>query len=397
MPWGIKSVLSERSRFVLQSKSEESSHSELCRRFCISRVTGYKWLTRFEKHGLRGLSDQSRRPKTGASAIPHEITTQIVSYRQSHPSWGATKIRKILLRSFQEVPSRRSIHRVLQDCNLVSTRRYHYRRRAPKRVVVKALYSNHIWTVDFKGWWRTRDGKKVFPLTIRDEYSKMVISIKVCPRPTLELVKEAFTECFERYGLPEYIRSDNGTPFAYSGGLCGLSRLSAWWIKLGIVPNFIPPASPQFNAGHERMHRDMAQDLEATPARNRSQQQAIADQWREEFNTVRPHDALKDKTPSQVYRKSSIKYKTAEPALEYPEERMLKRFVNKQGAFRFKGKRYFLSKALGKENIGLEFTDSNTVNIWFGTTLLVQADAEFSNFLEYDLITGRLTDTKIVA
>jgi putative transposase len=396
MPWRTTDMLSQRSQFIVESKSGDFSHSELCRKYGISRTAGYKWRDRFEIEGIRGLGDRSRKPKTTNKKVSYELTTQIVSYRQAHRSWGASKIRTILMREFSDVPSRRTIHRVLQECNLVSTRRRHYRRKPQERVVVKARYNNHIWTVDFKGWWRTKDGKKVFPLTIRDEYSKFVLAIEVLPSPCLDLAKEAFISCFERFGLPEYIRSDNGTPFSFSNGLCGLSRLSAWWIKLGVVPNFIPPASPQFNAGHERMHRDMAADLETSPARNITQQQIVTDQWREDFNKLRPHSALQDKTPAQVYKRSKIKYRLSEPALEYPVH-MLQRFVNKQGAFRFNGNRIFISKAIGGENVGLEFTDPGSVDIWFSTSRLAHWDTNSNKITEYNLITGTFSDIKIAA
>lgn len=397
MPWRMTSMLSQRSQFILELKSGEYSLSELCRKYDISRPTGYKWKERFSTEGILGLNDRSRRPVSQTPQVPQEIVSRIVSYRVAHPSWGATKIRKILLREFKKVPSRRTIHRVLQECNLISTRRMHTRRKQSERMVLKAKRCNHIWTVDFKGWWRTKDGKKVYPLTIRDEYSKMVLAVEMLPSPTLELTKEAFIRCFERFGLPEYIRSDNGTPFAYSQGLCGLSRLSAWWMKLGVVPNFIPPGSPQYNGGHERMHRDMKKDMQFTPALNIDQQQVVATEWKKDFNTVRPHDMLNDKTPSQVYRRSPHKYRRAEPPLEYPLHMKL-RYVNKQGWFKFGGKRIFLSKAIGGENIGLDFTHPGHIDIWFANTILAQGDTSFSQkIIEYNLISGLLSDNKLVA
>lgn len=311
MPWKTSTMSAQRSQFILESKSGSFSHSELCRRFNISRVVGYKWRSRFDAEGIAGLSDRSRRPKTTSSAVPHEITTKIVAFRTAHPSWGATKIYKILKRELKKtkIPSRRTIHTVLQDCNLVTSRVYHSRRKASSnRVVLKATYPNHVWTCDFKGWWRTKDGKKVFPLTIRDESSKFVLSVTCLPSPSLDLVKAVFIDCFKSYGLPEYIRCDNGSPFSFSGAFCGLSRLSAWWLKLGIVPNFIPPASPQFNGGHERMHKDLKADLQSNPARNLRQQQLLADSWRDDFNIIRPHDSLSDKTPASVYKRSKTKY-----------------------------------------------------------------------------------------
>jgi putative transposase len=380
-------VINQRMEFMLRRQSEGTSLSELSRDFGISRTTAYKWITRFDNEGLKGLGDQSRRPKTTTKKLPYEMVTEIISFRQSHPSWGATTIRKTLLRTHRKVPSRRTIHRVLQECNFISTRRSHSRRRSPERTVVKPTHCNHVWTVDFKGWWRTNDERKVFPLTIRDEFSRCVLVIKMLPRPSLDLVKEAFIHCFQRFGLPDYIRSDNGTPFAFSQGLCGLSKLSAWWIKLGIIPNFIPLASPQFNGAHERLHKDIALDLESRPAANLKKQQLLADAWREEFNTIRPHSSLNDKTPSEVYKRSTKRYKLAEPPLEYPTK-FHQRFVNRQGQLKYEGKRVFISKVIGGENVGLEVTSPHTINIWFATSLLLEWQTKTDTIREYDLITG---------
>jgi len=394
MPWKTSTMLSERARFVLRAISKEESFAELCREFGISRACGYKWKRRFEERGLKGLQDLSRRPKSGVTQVPYEITTSIVALRQAHPKWGAKKIHSLLKKEFLEIPSRRTIHRILRDCNLVTSRRQNRRRSVSERVVKKPLYPNHVWTVDFKGWWRTRDGKKVFPLTIRDEYSRYILAIDVLPHPSLELVTEGFIACFQRYGLPEYIRSDNGTPFANSQGFCGLSRLSAWWLKLGIIPNFIPVASPQYNAAHERMHLDMAKEIEASPAKDISQQQLVIDDWRSEFNLLRPHAALNERTPNEAYRRSKKRYIFSEAALEYPQP-LQKRYVCKQGTFGYNGKKIFFTKAVGGENIGLDFTDPERVNIYFGTTCLGFCDLQFAGpICEYDLITGKPCFTK---
>jgi len=390
-------MITQRSQFILELCSGHTSFSELCRKYGVSRTAAYKWKRRFDEEGLPGLKDRSRKPLTSGSPIPHHITTKIVAYREAHPSWGATKIRTILLREFRKVPSRRTIHRVLQDCNLVTSRQVRRRRKAlTERVVQRAHYNNHVWTVDFKGWWRTKDARKVYPLTIRDEFSKYILAISLTHSPSLNAVKTAFEKVFLQFGLPEYIRSDNGSPFSFSQGLCGLSRLSAWWLKLGIVPNFIPPASPQYNGGHERMHRDMAKDLQQRPARNLADQQVITDGWREDFNLIRPHAALNDRTPAEVYKSSSLRYSLAEHALEYPSS-MLSRYVNFQGQFKYGGQRVFLSKAIGGENIGLKFTDQGSAVVYFGTTPLVFWNHTQNTMCEFDLVTGKISLNKCAA
>jgi hypothetical protein len=275
---------------------------------------------------------------------------------------------------------------------MVTSRRHHSRRKVPQeRVVLKAKYCNHVWTVDFKGWWKTKDGKKVYPLTIRDEFSEYVLALTCLERPSLDLTKQAFIDCFKLHGLPEYIRSDNGTPFASSQGFSGLSRLSAWWLKLGIIPNFIPPASPQYNGGHERMHLDIAKARQVNPAKNIKQQQIVSDVWKDDFNNIRPHSALKDKTPSEVYSRSRTKYNTAEPDFEYPKG-YISRYVNKRGGFKYGGVKIFMSGAFAGECIGLKVTLNEEILNYYGYTKIASLDPSLQKKpTEIDLITKLMT------
>jgi putative transposase len=216
MPWQSVKPMEERERFVMLSQLPGANISELCERFGISRKTGYKLLTRFSVEGMAGLEPRSRRPHSSPSGISTELVCEIVSLRNAHSRWGGVTIRSILERSYppELVPTARTIDRILARCGMVEARRNRRRRKYHPESVVRPRSVNDVWTVDFKGPWRTKDGKRCVPLTIRDEHSRYVLDIAALSEGSTELVKRRFIECFERYGLPRYVRSDNGTPFS---------------------------------------------------------------------------------------------------------------------------------------------------------------------------------------
>jgi len=294
MPWSVKNEMDERLKFVAEALSVSANMSEVCRKYGISRSLGYKVLRRYEQEGLEGLSRRSRRPRHCPGAVSGEMVCEIVRERKAHPRWGGKTIRAVLLRRFEQesVPSVRTIERVLERSGLVSKRRRRSKKYVSDVELKKAKAPNEVWTVDFKGQWRMRNGKYCFPLTIRDEFSRYILDIGALGSTGREGVRKRFEACFERYGLPQVIRSDNGTPFASIRALSGLSRLSVWWVKLGIYPNRIQPSSPQQNGAHERMHLDMSKELELSPQRNLKEEQKRFEYWREEYNRIRPHQAL---------------------------------------------------------------------------------------------------------
>jgi putative transposase len=380
MSWKRVDPMEERCRFVLLASEPRANLSELCREFGISRRIGYKWLYRFHQEGLHGLEDRSRRPLRCPRETAGEVVCEIVSIRQAHPRWGGVTIHEILKRrnNCQDIPSSRTIDRILSRCGMVKTRKRGKRRKYSPEQVVIPKGPNDVWTVDFKGWWFTKDGNRCLPLTLRDEYSRYILDLAALAKGNTKAVRERFERCFERYGLPRYIRSDNGSPFCAYLGLKGLSRLSVWWLKHGVFPNRIPPGSPQYNGGHERMHRDIKAELQRTPAKNLRLQQDVFDKWRKEFNVQRPHRALNMATPSECYDVSARKYCRTIVPYDYGDQ-MESRKVCCRGNIFWRGKRRFVSSALIKEQIGVEILEDRMLSLWFRDFHLGTTDIEFAH------------------
>ena len=284
--------MSSRMEFVERAKKGESI-SSLCREFGISRTTGHKWQKRFQEKGYEGLEEETRRPKSTPLATGEDLVMAVLEARDKHARWGPRKLQGILRRRFgEQTPSERTIARILRRADRVRERRA----RRPPNVVNRAPQvhpqrCNEVWTVDFKGWWRARDGERCQPLTVRDAFSRYVLAVHQC-QSTTDAVREVFERLFARHGVPEAIQCDNGTPFVAVRARGGISQLSAWWLSLGIRLVRSRPGCPQDNGGHERMHVNLAGDLQNEPAATRQAQQREFDRWRQEFNHVRPHDAL---------------------------------------------------------------------------------------------------------
>src|SRR5215217_3386821 len=306
MPWKECSVMDERLRFVARLLDGESM-SEVCREFGISRKTGYKIFTRYKDQGLEALTDRSRRPVRYANQLPSQIESQIVTLKQEKPHWGARKIRELLVRRLAgdvRIPATSTIHAVLDRHGLV--RRLGNRRpRATGPPVSTGAAPNDLWSTDFKGEFKLGNGRSCDPLTVADHASRFILLCEALESTREEPVIAAFERLFGERGLPGAIRSDNGLPFASPNGLFHLSKLSVWWLRLGIAIERIRPGRPQQNGRHERMHLTLKKEATRPPGRNILQQQGRFDAFINEFNCERPHEALHMRPPADIYTYSA--------------------------------------------------------------------------------------------
>ena len=378
MPWKETQKMDQRIEFAMRAVNAES-FTELCREYGISRKTGYKWRMRFVERGVSGMNELSRRPQSHSGQLPEEVVCRMVRLKTAHPHWGSGKIQALYRRKYGgECPSESSFKRVLEKTGLVQERKRLRRKadggRLEAPVEVKA--PNALWTVDFKGWWQGRDGKKVTPLTVRDAHSRFVLEMRAVEDGSIMTVGRCFERLFESHGLPQAIRSDNGTPFASTHGLLGLTRLSAWWLALGIDLVRGRPGCPQDNGAHERLHLDIFRELERGRVGN---DQSAFDLWRDEFNHERPHEALGMATPAEHYHPSEQPYQGTPREIDY--HGMASRQVNaRNGMISYGGDSIVISTALGGWNVGLSPQDNGSVEVWFAKLLIGHLDPKTASF-----------------
>lgn len=367
--------MNQRSEFVLRAV-QTANFRDLCREYGISAKTGYKWKQRFIEEGLAGMADQSRRPISAPGGLAEAVVCELVQLKQKHPTWGARKIRELYIRKHAgEAPSESSVKRVFMRAGLVEKRRVRSRERSGRlHSGRRATAPNEVWTVDFKGWWLGAEGRRCEPLTVRDEFSRYVLELRTLENARYETVRAAFERLFAQHGLPAAIRSDNGSPFASHSAIFGLTRLSAWWLALGIDLERGRPGCPQDNGAHERLHADIAREIEAARL---GEDQASLDLWRRTFNHERPHEALGMKCPGEIYTSSLRKYA---PLADLTYEKMRRLKVNAIGSIRWKTKLVFLSTALTGWSIGLEPSAEGNWAVWFGRLRLGQIDAQTLTF-----------------
>ena len=357
--------MEERFRFVEEFNSEDWNMAELCRFYGVSRATGYKWVERYQAGGLEALQDRSRAPLHSPHEVSSEMEDRVIGQRGQHPHWGAPKIRARLLRDHpgETIPAESTIGEILKRHGLTVARKRRRSGRAPLQPLTAATAANAVWSVDFKGWFRTADGMRIDPLTLSDNYSRFLLRCQALKAADGLHVQPVCEAAFREYGLPGAMRSDNGAPFG-SNGESGLTRLTVWWIQLGIVPQHIAPGQPQQNGRHERMHRTLKQETASPPAGNRRAQQQRFDQFRQEYNEERPHEALGQQTPTALYAHSPRPYPERLREIEYPADWQVRR-VSPGGQMRWRGDYVFVAHALEGEPVGLEPVEEGGWRVWF--------------------------------
>ncbi len=366
MPWRETWVMDEKVRFVAAASEEEAVMSELCVEFGISRQTGYKWLQRYRAEGLEGLKDRSRAPNRHGRAREEELVAAALGLRERQPTWGPKKLRRKLSERWPDLstPAISTIGDWLRKEGLTQSRRPR-RRCPPFASPFQAVEApNAVWCADFKGWFRTGEGKRCDPLTISDAMSRYLLRCEAVAQPDGDCVRDAFDAAFCEFGLPLAIRSDNGPPFA-SVGAGGLSRLSVWWIKLGVRAERIDPGKPQQNGRHERLHRTLKEDAASPPKATLAEQQRAFDVFRAVYNHERPHEALDFATPASLYCASPRAYPCALREPDYPDEAAVRR-VRTNGCIKWAGDLVFVSEALIGEPVAVEETEEGERLVRYG-------------------------------
>ena len=373
MPWKPTNQQEQRFDLVRQMRLGRLTVIELCRHFKISRQTAYKWQRRYRLGRLGGLKDRSRRPEHVPRQTGRLWLRRLRALRKRRPTWGARKLQYRLGKQFgrRGLPALATISRWLKRWGLAAGKR---RRRFGPVILRPALRPAHqchdVWTVDFKGCYRTADGGRVEPLTVRDLYSRYGLRVALLRYRDMERTRKQFEQIFRQYGLPKRIRCDNGSPFAALGPT-RLTRLSAWWVKLGIQVEFITPGRPCENGAHEQFHRVYQAEVVSHAHDGLAAQQRRSTQWLWYYNHQRPHEALDMKVPAQLFRKNRRPMPRRLESWKYPAG-WQRRWVKGNGEITWRGTRRYVGEAFVKEHVGLRPIRAGKWNVYFGPLLIGQ-------------------------
>lgn len=388
MSWKETDVMKEKEKFIDAVIKAEKPFKYICEDFGISEKTGHKWKNRFYEEGKLGLYEKSREAENHPNALPEDTVIAIIQLKTAHPYWGAKKILELFKKSRRnaEVPSLSSVNRILSKANLIKKRRV-----KPVSVDCRRLHAhiqpqevNDVWAIDFKGYWRS-DGEICEPFTVRELVSRKILCVKLMQSKSSEAVRAVMTELFKKYGLPKVIRSDNGTPFSSPNGVLSLTSLSAWWITLGITPDRTEKGSPGQNGSLERMHADIAREIEGKVRGGVLANQAVIDAWVEEYNSVRPNEAIGMKTPDEVFIPSERKYIGDYEEIEYPLG-FLTRKVTAGGEIVLNSIRIAIGHSLRGLYIGLKPLENNSYEAYLADFILGTVDMNSCCFFPLDVL-----------
>lgn len=365
MTWEGPSVMEKKMGFIVEWLEGTTSMTDLCKGYGISRPTGYELIRRYAEEGPKGFEVKSRAPHHQVHAVCQETRDQIVTLRQQYPHMGPKKLRVLLQNRMPETkwPSASTIGEILKRAGLVVSRKRKPHACPTATAVQRGKSNNQIWCIDFKGKIAAQEGKVCYPLTVLDEHSRFLLGCQGLRKGNGDSVRAVLDRLFRDYGMPVGIRSDNGPPFA-SVGIGGLTRLALWWIKLGIQPVRIQPARPDQNGCQERMHRTLNEWVKHHPIQRAEHfAKAFAD-FMEEYNWIRPHEALGQIPPAQVYHSSPRPYPGRVPEVEYPGFMKVRR-VKQHGEFSWRSLHWYVGETLAGEPIGLDIQDDSHVDVYF--------------------------------
>lgn len=355
MPWNEVKPMDQKLLFIADALREAATFSDCCHRYGISRKTGYKWVARYKELGLDGLQDQSRRPHQHPACTPYAVRKTIMELRSGRRDLpGPKKIRVLLQQTYaeEEIPSTTTIYKILVEEGLIHPRKQRKRVPASPKPFSAVHQPNDVWSADFKGPFKTGDGTWCYPLTVMDHQSRFLLACQNSEGTRFKATKAVFEALFREYGMPWRIRTDNGVPFA-SNSPGGLSQLSLWWIRLGILPERIDPGKPQQNGRHERMHKTLKAATVIPPAVTFQEQQQVFDAFRRQYNNERPHESLGQKTPASFYTPSPRRMPETLPELEYPGYFKIA-LVHHSGIIHHQGHRVYIAGLLKGERVGVE-------------------------------------------
>jgi putative transposase len=370
MPWRETSPMDQRTQFIADYLRGMLSVTELCQLYGVSRKTAYKWIDRYLRLGPGGLEECSRRPRHSPNETAPEIVAAFLEARHRHPSWGGKKLLTIVHKRHPrwDLPCRSTVCDILSRHGMVPKSRYRRRIGHPGKPTSSILAPNDVWSADFKGQFKTGDGIYCYPLTVTDGFSRYLLGCQALYSTAVAGAKPVFSRLFQQYGLPKRIRTDNGVPFA-TNTLARLSALSAWWVRLGVLPELIEPGKPQQNGRHERMHKTLKAEATRPPAGSLAAQQRKFNRFRTEYNEERPHEALDQQTPASVYEPSARQMPVKLPPLQYPD-RFEVRYVSANGGIRWNSDWVNVSTVCAGEYVGLEEIDDGIWNVYFGSLKL---------------------------
>ena len=379
MPWKETDKMEQKELFIKAMLANEKPFKHLCADFGISEETGHKWKNRFYEQGKAGLYEQSRARLT-QDMIDGDTAAELIRIKNAHLAWGPKKIREIYAKAYPQkaVPSLSSVKRILDKAGLVKPRKIRppVSSDCPRlQQQIQAQAANDVWSIDFKGWWKS-DGEICEPFTVRDRYSRKILCTKLMQSKSSVAVRAVMTDLFKTYGLPKVIHSDNGAPFAAPNGILNLTTLAVWWITLGILPDRSLKGHPEQNGSLERMHKDIADEIEGKVPGGISANQAVLNEWVKEYNSVRPNEAIGMKTPDELYTKSERKYTGDYDELEYPIG-FLVRKVTGGGEIILNGVRITIGYALRGWHVGLKpLDDGHSFLVFIADFLLGTLDLD---------------------